>query len=85
MALPPEVPAVLRAQMPFEKAGLPSVLISRLKRLASFQTEPARISWRHKHLRGAIFDLGDDFKVEACDELLAKLERVFGDRVVVLR
>jgi hypothetical protein len=33
----------------------------------------------------AIFDLGDEFKVEASDELLAKLEQVFGDRVAVLR
>ena len=32
-----------------------------------------------------VFDLGDDFKVEASDELLAKLEQVFGDRVAVLR
>jgi DNA polymerase-3 subunit alpha len=32
-----------------------------------------------------IFDLGDDFKVEASDELLAKLEQTFGDRVAVLR
>ena len=37
VALPPEVPAVLGAQLLFEKAALPSVLISRLKRLASFQ------------------------------------------------
>ncbi|HEY5284047.1 MAG TPA: DNA polymerase III subunit alpha, partial [Polyangia bacterium] len=32
-----------------------------------------------------VFDLGDDFKVEASDELLARLEQVFGDRVAVLR
>ena len=32
-----------------------------------------------------IFDLGEEFKVEASDELLAKLEQVFGDRVAVLR
>jgi len=32
-----------------------------------------------------IFDLGEDFKVEASDELLARLEQVFGDRVAVLR
>ncbi|HEX7598813.1 MAG TPA: DNA polymerase III subunit alpha, partial [Polyangia bacterium] len=32
-----------------------------------------------------ILDLGDDFKVAAADELLAKLEQVFGDRVAVLR
>lgn len=37
VVLPPEVPAVLGAQLLFEKADLPSVLISRLKRLASFQ------------------------------------------------
>ena len=37
VALSPEVPAVLEAQILFDKAGLPSVLISRLKRLASFQ------------------------------------------------
>lgn len=37
VALPPEVPAVLGAQLLFDKAGLPSALISRLKRLASFQ------------------------------------------------
>ena len=33
----------------------------------------------------AIFDLGEEFNVEASDELLAKLEQVFGDRVAVLR
>jgi DNA polymerase-3 subunit alpha len=32
-----------------------------------------------------IFDLGEEFKVEASDELLARLEQVFGDRVAVLR
>jgi len=32
-----------------------------------------------------VFDLGEEFKVEASDELLAKLEQVFGDRVAVLR
>jgi DNA polymerase-3 subunit alpha len=32
-----------------------------------------------------VFDLGDEFKVAASDELLAKLEHVFGDRVAVLR
>jgi superfamily II DNA or RNA helicase len=35
--LPAEVPAVLDQQLRFEKAGLPQVLISRLKRLAAFQ------------------------------------------------
>jgi DNA polymerase-3 subunit alpha len=33
----------------------------------------------------AIFDLGEEFNVEASDELLAKLEQLFGDRVAVLR
>jgi DNA polymerase-3 subunit alpha len=33
----------------------------------------------------AIFDLSEEFNVEASDELLAKLEQVFGDRVAVLR
>jgi DNA polymerase-3 subunit alpha len=32
-----------------------------------------------------VFDLGEEFKVEASDELLARLEQVFGDRVAVLR
>jgi DNA polymerase-3 subunit alpha len=32
-----------------------------------------------------VLDLGDDFKVAAADELLAKLEQVFGERVAVLR
>jgi DNA polymerase-3 subunit alpha len=32
-----------------------------------------------------VFDLGDEFKVEASDELLARIEQVFGDRVAVLR
>jgi DNA polymerase-3 subunit alpha len=32
-----------------------------------------------------VFDLGDEFKVAASDELLARLEQVFGDRVAVLR
>jgi superfamily II DNA or RNA helicase len=35
--VPPEVPALWGPQLLFEKAGLPSVLVSRLKRLASFQ------------------------------------------------
>jgi DNA polymerase III subunit alpha len=33
----------------------------------------------------SIFDLDDEFNVEASDELLAKLEQVFGGRVAVLR
>jgi DNA polymerase-3 subunit alpha len=33
----------------------------------------------------AIFDLGEEYNVEASDELLAKLEQLFGDRVAVLR
>jgi DNA polymerase-3 subunit alpha len=32
-----------------------------------------------------ILDLGDEFKVAAADELLAKLEQTFGERVAVLR
>jgi len=32
-----------------------------------------------------VFDLGEEYNVEASDELLAKLEQVFGDRVAVLR
>ena len=32
-----------------------------------------------------VLDLGDDFKVAAADELLAKLEQVFGERVALLR
>ena len=32
-----------------------------------------------------VLDLGDDFKVAAADELLAKLEQVFGERVAVLQ
>ena len=32
-----------------------------------------------------VLDLGDEFKVAAADELLAKLEQVFGERVAVLR
>ncbi len=32
-----------------------------------------------------VFDLSDEFNVEASDELLARLEQVFGDRVAVLR
>jgi len=32
-----------------------------------------------------VFDLGEEFKVEASDELLARLEQTFGDRVAVLR
>jgi DNA polymerase-3 subunit alpha len=32
-----------------------------------------------------VLDLGDDFKVAASDELLAKLEQIFGERVAVLR
>jgi DNA polymerase-3 subunit alpha len=32
-----------------------------------------------------VFDLGEEFKVAASDELLARIEQVFGDRVAVLR
>jgi hypothetical protein len=32
-----------------------------------------------------VLDLGDEFKVAAADELLAKLEQVFRERVAVLR
>jgi DNA polymerase-3 subunit alpha len=32
-----------------------------------------------------VLDLGEEFKVAAADELLAKLEQIFGDRVAVLR
>jgi len=35
--LPPEIPAVFAQQLLVEKAGLPSALVSRLKRLAAFQ------------------------------------------------
>src|SRR5208283_1836804 len=35
--LPPEIPVVLAQQLLIEKAGLPSALVSRLKRLAAFQ------------------------------------------------
>jgi superfamily II DNA or RNA helicase len=37
VALPAEIPAVLGQHLMFEKGGLPSVLIGRLKRLAAFQ------------------------------------------------
>jgi hypothetical protein len=33
----------------------------------------------------SILDLGDDYKVAATDELLARIEQTFGDRVAVLR
>ena len=33
----------------------------------------------------AILDLGDDYKVAASDDLLARIEQIFGDRVAVLR
>ena len=32
-----------------------------------------------------ILDLGDDYKVAASDELLARIEQIFGARVAVLR
>ncbi len=32
-----------------------------------------------------ILDLGDDYKVAASDDLLARIEQIFGDRVAVLR
>jgi DNA polymerase-3 subunit alpha len=32
-----------------------------------------------------ILDLGDDYKVAATDDLLARIEQIFGDRVAVLR
>ena len=32
-----------------------------------------------------VLDLGDDYKVAASDELLARIEQIFGDRVAVLR
>jgi len=33
----------------------------------------------------AILDLGDDYKVAATDDLLARIEQIFGERVAVLR
>jgi DNA polymerase-3 subunit alpha len=33
----------------------------------------------------SVMDLGDDYKVAASDELLARIEQIFGDRVAVLR
>jgi DNA polymerase-3 subunit alpha len=33
----------------------------------------------------SVLDLGDDYKVAASDELLARIEQIFGDRVAVLR
>jgi DNA polymerase-3 subunit alpha len=33
----------------------------------------------------SILDLGDDYKVAASDDLLARIEQIFGDRVAVLR
>jgi DNA polymerase-3 subunit alpha len=32
-----------------------------------------------------VLDLGDDYKVAASDDLLARIEQIFGDRVAVLR
>ena len=32
-----------------------------------------------------LLDLGDDYKVAASDDLLARIEQIFGDRVAVLR
>ena len=32
-----------------------------------------------------VLDLGDDYKVAASDELLARIEQIFGERVAVLR
>ena len=32
-----------------------------------------------------VLDLGDDYKVAATDELLARIEQIFGARVAVLR
>ena len=32
-----------------------------------------------------VLDLGDDYKVAASDELLARIEQIFGARVAVLR
>jgi hypothetical protein len=32
-----------------------------------------------------VLDLGDDHKVAANDELLARIDQLFGDRVAVLR
>jgi hypothetical protein len=33
----------------------------------------------------SILDLGDDYKVAASDDLLARIEQIFGERVAVLR
>ena len=32
-----------------------------------------------------ILALGDDYKIAASDDLLARIEQIFGDRVAVLR
>jgi hypothetical protein len=33
----------------------------------------------------SVMDLGDDYKVAASDDLLARIEQIFGERVAVLR
>jgi DNA polymerase-3 subunit alpha len=33
----------------------------------------------------SILPLGDDYKIAASDDLLARIEQIFGDRVAVLR
>jgi hypothetical protein len=33
----------------------------------------------------SVLDLGDEYKVAATDDLLARIEQLFGDRVAVLR
>jgi DNA polymerase-3 subunit alpha len=58
-----------------------------LEKLLRAHTGPCRTILRMEIPKRSesVLDLGDDYKVAATDDLLARIEQIFGDRVAVLR
>ena len=61
--------------------------LTNLKRLIEAHPGPCRtvLHLQIPQRSETVMDLGDDHKVAANDELLARIEQLFGDRVAVLR
>ena len=58
-----------------------------LEKLLRSHVGPCRVLLRMEIPKRSetVLDLGDDYKVAATDELLARIEQIFGARVAVLR
>ena len=58
-----------------------------LEKLLRSHVGPCRVLLRMEIPKRSetVIDLGDDYKVAATDELLARIEQIFGARVAVLR